>query len=40
MAPSLDAFIKACADARVQVEAKKNEYKAEKKKLALTNPQE
>lgn len=32
--------MKACSDARAQVETKKGQYRAQKKQMAVTNPEE
>jgi hypothetical protein len=37
---SIDSFMKSCTEIRTKVEADKLEYKAKKKQLAVTNPQE
>ena len=40
LAVSIDTFMKACTEARSEVEIKKNVYKAEKKQMAVTSPEQ
>lgn len=39
-ATSIDEFMKACTEIRAEVESKKSDFRAEKKQLAITDPQE
>jgi hypothetical protein len=39
-AANIDEFMKACTEIRAEVENKKSDYRADKKKLAITDPEE